>query len=349
MPMRPGGVQQFECSVLKDELARLVLRVISILEPCTETSLIAYITGNYTPSPAATGRFTLSALAKLKARGLIQSAEGEIAITEEGRRFLDELPIDQSSPRAPLVAFLAAPRLAWLAKRATWFKRFCQVYLADVRALMQQRFRAAGDGAPVRDLATLYGMPKAWANSFKDWHKPGAGGQVLGSETVEHRRMALFGGALSLAVLTTAGGYAFLSSKGGAPTISATDPAGHATKLQTHSLPSRIDTVRIAVQDRLSRLTSTSERRKRKQGALAEYYSDPKKPLLWVDDDGLTDRAQSVSLALATYTGHDARMAKALFGDRKGLIIPRSRFTRSHYRATIQHWDEAANTDIVAA
>ena len=35
---------------------------------------------------------------------------------------------------------------------------------------MQQRFREGGNGAPVRDLATLYGMPKAWANFFKDWH-----------------------------------------------------------------------------------------------------------------------------------------------------------------------------------
>jgi hypothetical protein len=103
--------------------------------------------------------------------------------------------------------------------------------------------------------------------------------QVPGPETVDHRRMALFGGALSLAALTTVGDYAFLWSKEGAPIISATDPAGHETKPQTHSLPSRIDTVRIAVQDHLSRLTSTHERPKREQGALAEYYSDPKKSL----------------------------------------------------------------------
>ena len=45
--------------------------------------------------------------------------------------------------------------------------------------------------------------------------------------------MALVGGALSLAVLTTAGGGRFPSSKGGAPTISATDVAGHATQPKT--------------------------------------------------------------------------------------------------------------------
>ena len=94
--MRPGGVQAFEYSDLRDELAWLVLRVISKLEPCTETSLVAYITGNYTPSHTPTRRFILNALAKLKALGLIQSAAGEIAITEVGRRFLDKLPIDAS-------------------------------------------------------------------------------------------------------------------------------------------------------------------------------------------------------------------------------------------------------------
>ena len=102
--MRPGGVQQFEYSVLREELAWLVLRVISILEPCTETSLIAYITGNYTPSHTPTGRVILDALKALKAQGLIQSADGELAITEAGRRFLDELPIEPSSQRAPFVA-----------------------------------------------------------------------------------------------------------------------------------------------------------------------------------------------------------------------------------------------------
>ena len=73
--MRPGGVQAFEYSDLRDELAWLVLRVLSKLEPCTETSLVAYITGNYTPSQTLTAHVILNALIKLKALGLIQSAE----------------------------------------------------------------------------------------------------------------------------------------------------------------------------------------------------------------------------------------------------------------------------------
>jgi L,D-transpeptidase YcbB len=307
--MRPGGVQQFEYSVLRDELAWLILRVISILEPCTEISLIAYITGNYTPSPAPIGPLTLDAVAKLKALGLIQSAEGEIAITEAGNRFLDELPINPPSPRAPFVALLAVPGLAWLVKRTTWLKRFCPVSLAGLRAITQQR-RARGDGAQVRHFATLCGMPKAWAKFFKDWHSQartslsnglGGGGQVLTLKTLGPGRIALFVGALLVAVLTTAGGFAFLSGKGAAPEIFAIEDqgAGRATEPKTQSLPSRIDTVRIAVQDHLSRLTSTSERRKREQGVLVEYYSDPKKSLLWVDDNGLTDRARSVMQEIA--------------------------------------------------
>ncbi|MCI0624371.1 MAG: L,D-transpeptidase family protein, partial [Acidobacteria bacterium] len=301
--------QAFEYSDLRDELAWLVLRVISKLEPCTETSLVAYITGNYTPSHTPTRRFILNALAKLKALGLIQSAAGEIAITEVGRRFLDKLPIDASSPRAPFVALLAVPRLAWLAKRTTRLKRFCQVCFAGVRAT-QQRARAPADGAPVRDFATLCGMPKARANLFENWHNQArnllstvfrTAGKVSKFKAVDHGRLALYGGALLVAVMTTAGGIAFLSSKGGAPTILATEDhaAGRATESKTQSLPSRTEIVRIAVQDRLSRLTSTSERRKREQGTLVEYYSGPKKPLLWVDDNGLTDRAQSVMEEIA--------------------------------------------------
>ena len=307
--MRLGGVQQSEYAALREELAWLVLRVISKLEPCTETSLIAYITGNYTPFHTPTGRVTLDTLEKLKALGLSQPAAGELAITEAGRRFLDELPIEPSSQRAPFVAFFATPRLAWLPKCATWLKRFCPVSLAGLRAITQQR-RARGDGAQVRDFATLCGMPKAWANVFKDWHSQartslsnglGGGGQVLTLKTLGPGRIALFVGALLVAVLTIAGGFAFLSSKGAAPEIFAIEDqgAGRATEPKTQSLPSRIDTVRIAVQDRLSRLTSTSERRKREQGVLVEYYSDPKKPLLWVDDNGLTDRARSVMQEIA--------------------------------------------------
>jgi L,D-transpeptidase YcbB len=57
----------------------------------------------------------------------------------------------------------------------------------------------------------------------------------------------------------------------------------------------RPEAVRIAIQERLSaKFTSASEARKSEQGALVEYYSLPESRLLWVDENGLTDRAKSV-------------------------------------------------------
>ncbi|MGC2410229.1 MAG: L,D-transpeptidase family protein [Methyloceanibacter sp.] len=61
------------------------------------------------------------------------------------------------------------------------------------------------------------------------------------------------------------------------------------------ALIGRPEAVRIAIQERLSaKFTSASEARKSEQGALVEYYSLPESRLLWVDENGLTDRAKSV-------------------------------------------------------
>ena len=42
-----------------------------------------------------------------------------------------------------------------------------------------------------------------------------------------------------------------------------------------------------------------SDPRKPEQGTLVEYYSVPTNPLLWVDDNGLTDGAESVMEEIA--------------------------------------------------
>jgi murein L,D-transpeptidase YcbB/YkuD len=61
------------------------------------------------------------------------------------------------------------------------------------------------------------------------------------------------------------------------------------------ALIGRTETIRIDIQDRLSeKFTSASEVRKSEQGALVEYYAVPENRLLWVDENGLTDRAKSV-------------------------------------------------------
>ena len=57
------------------------------------------------------------------------------------------------------------------------------------------------------------------------------------------------------------------------------------------TLIGRADAIRVAVQSQLSaKFTSASEVRKTEQGALVEFYSAPDGKLLWVDENGLTER-----------------------------------------------------------
>jgi murein L,D-transpeptidase YcbB/YkuD len=54
------------------------------------------------------------------------------------------------------------------------------------------------------------------------------------------------------------------------------------------------EAVRIGVQAQLADKAGDSSMRKAQKDALIEYYLVPDQPLLWVDDNGLTDRAKSV-------------------------------------------------------
>jgi murein L,D-transpeptidase YcbB/YkuD len=72
-------------------------------------------------------------------------------------------------------------------------------------------------------------------------------------------------------------------------------PAYAAEPDAPEALIGRTETIRIDIQERLSeKFTSASEVRKSEQGALVEYYAVPENRLLWVDENGLTDRAKSV-------------------------------------------------------
>jgi murein L,D-transpeptidase YcbB/YkuD len=72
-------------------------------------------------------------------------------------------------------------------------------------------------------------------------------------------------------------------------------PAYAAEPDAPEALIGRTETIRIDIQERLSeKFTSASEVRKSEQGALVEYYAVPENRLLWVDENGLTDRARSV-------------------------------------------------------
>jgi hypothetical protein len=85
------GVKALEESNLKDQLALLVLRVVAEISPCTETSLIAYVSGadctpesGHTESASQARELICNALLKLKELAFIQLTEEQIAITDEG-------------------------------------------------------------------------------------------------------------------------------------------------------------------------------------------------------------------------------------------------------------------------
>jgi murein L,D-transpeptidase YcbB/YkuD len=72
-------------------------------------------------------------------------------------------------------------------------------------------------------------------------------------------------------------------------------PAFAAEPDAPQALITRTEAIRIAVQNRLSaKFTATTDHRKDEQGALVEYYAVPDQRLLWVDDNGLTDRGKAV-------------------------------------------------------
>ena len=82
-----------------DQLACLILRVLHELAPCTERSLIEHVSGGdprSQPGQAShehTRELVHSAMLKLKALACIEVAEERIAITNKGRRCLNDLPV----------------------------------------------------------------------------------------------------------------------------------------------------------------------------------------------------------------------------------------------------------------
>ena len=81
----------------EDQLAWLLLRVVAELSPCTERSLLDRILGSALLSRQASNSHTrelvCSALIKLNELTFIRFTNAQIAITDQGRQFLDELPV----------------------------------------------------------------------------------------------------------------------------------------------------------------------------------------------------------------------------------------------------------------
>ena len=94
------GVKALEASNPGDQLAWFILRLIAVLSPCTEKSFIAYVSGGdpasgpgHTSSASFKQKLIGNALLKLKELDFIQFTDQQIAVTDEGRRFLDESPV----------------------------------------------------------------------------------------------------------------------------------------------------------------------------------------------------------------------------------------------------------------
>ena len=76
------------------------------------------------------------------------------------------------------------------------------------------------------------------------------------------------------------------------------------------------EAVRIDIQDRLAASASTSAE---VQIALAEYYSVPNQPLLWVDENGLTPRGKAVVAEIARADDYGLRAADYTLPDADGF------------------------------
>ena len=188
--------------VSKNDLAWLILRVTQKLSPCSKTSLITYISGDYATSP--TSEIIFDALSRLEALALIQIAAEQIAITDKGRRFVNELAVDPLSPRTPLTAHQHAPHP----------KRFWQDYVAGNRALMNSR--PTGIALELRRRALLIGSGATTSIHRLRvllWNAAKARGPTPWTMAAGRSRLVLFGSALLVVATATAGAFALLSTK----------------------------------------------------------------------------------------------------------------------------------------
>jgi len=233
----------------RDQLAWLVLRVIAALSPCKKASLIAYVSGSASElgrnaSDSHTRELVFNALLKLKALVFIEFAQEKIAITDEGRRFLDELPVVALRPRTPYATLLTT-RVPTSLAQSPRLKRSCQDRLARARAVPQWGFaNSAGVGDVALEVRQRKVAPIIWSRATTLIHilrrlatvcrtraKPAAivlanwrtqSGALLRKAGKASRlspnaklaglsRLVIFASALLLVALSTAGGVALFS------------------------------------------------------------------------------------------------------------------------------------------
>jgi murein L,D-transpeptidase YcbB/YkuD len=313
-----SGDQALHSSQSRHELACLLLRVIDKLAPCTEASLIAYVSNDYTSSDSPSRHFILKALLELERLALIRSINEHIGITEPGRRLLETLPGEHLSIVAADDAFVAIAAEKSLLGFGT-VKRLCRGHVVIAQAVFRREFQKIRElrsgirklalGIALKATNLLQILAKVWC---KRAQFSGTFSSVTRTDAKLWLRWALqiifagrkliFGGAVLAVSLSTAWDLTFLStstdesSRGSIVPVSSERTASLDIGAQPDaSAPplTRMEAARIAVQDRVSQFHFPRELGQREKKAVVEYYSDPARALLWVNQDGLTDRAES--------------------------------------------------------
>ena len=86
------------------------------------------------------------------------------------------------------------------------------------------------------------------------------------------------------------------------------------------ALITRTEAIRLAVQNRLSaKFTTTTDAKKGEQGALVEYYAVADQRLLWVDENGLTERGKAVMAEIEKADDYGLRASDYALPDPAGF------------------------------
>jgi murein L,D-transpeptidase YcbB/YkuD len=102
-------------------------------------------------------------------------------------------------------------------------------------------------------------------------------------------------------------------------------------------LMSRADVIRMTVQTRLSaKFRAKSETKKTEQGALVEFYSAPDARLLWIDENGLTDRGKAVMEEIAKADDYGLRASDYELPNAEGLSADGAAGTKALAEAEIK-------------
>jgi murein L,D-transpeptidase YcbB/YkuD len=130
----------------RDQLAFLVLRLIAEHSPCAETYLLSRVTGADADGADASASHAqgliCDALRKLKSLGFIEFTNEEVAITDDGRLFLEGSLANNMSSQQQLTSKLVLP--AWLAQCVPRARKVFETGLAGAHEIAVPAWRIAG-------------------------------------------------------------------------------------------------------------------------------------------------------------------------------------------------------------